>query len=564
MSGRGLTKVASFRSGQRKTFTMWANSKLIAGGHDPIGVENMADEFTDGTVLTYLLEVLTGKEIRGINRKPKFAIQMSQNLAIVWKFMAKEDIELGGINSTDIQGGNEKIVLALLWRYIMKYDLEEDAQDALLEWVQPRTEEHKAVQNFTSSWKDGIAICALFDSMRPGILDMAEITANEGDVEEHLAQAFELFEEHFGVPKMLEVQDLMIAKPDKKSIMTYIAAIKAACARDEAAQEAAKESANEGHKCKGEELFQQGNAKYAQAAADDTSCLEDIVKDAITDFEDSEGTQERYDEIIKESLDKLVDASERYDKAAEKFAAAKDEFSQVDDGACADRVVDCDNKISEVNQHKIELEQELLRRLQEEMKHAKGKKMLQQGNEKLDEAIQMAGGALEEALTEAYEKIVVARNEQERIKICNDAKATMDGQTAIFDSVKENYTEAERLLLDGPLKTEAQQKAIQCDDLKSQLRDTLDSRLAEYMLLNDNEDLTDEDLLAIYHNFSLEIEHMLDNSPGEDAVLSHEKGVARARLDGVSGLLKKLKDKQAAMRGLLHAALDASIDEQGL
>ena len=51
--------------------------------------------------------------------------------------------------------------------------------------------------------------------MRPGILDMAEITANEGDVEEHLAQAFELFEEHFGVPKMLEVRkphdDLMCA-----------------------------------------------------------------------------------------------------------------------------------------------------------------------------------------------------------------------------------------------------------------------------------------------------------------------------------------------------------------
>jgi len=47
----GLEKVSSFRSGQRKTFAMWVNQKLIMGGFAPISVDNLADEFKDGMVL---------------------------------------------------------------------------------------------------------------------------------------------------------------------------------------------------------------------------------------------------------------------------------------------------------------------------------------------------------------------------------------------------------------------------------------------------------------------------------------------------------------------------------
>ena len=66
----------------------------------------------------------------------------------------------------DVVKGNEKIILALLWRYILKYDLDGDdgnarrtssvfelldyysggAQDQLLEWVQPRTEAYYDVR----------------------------------------------------------------------------------------------------------------------------------------------------------------------------------------------------------------------------------------------------------------------------------------------------------------------------------------------------------------------------------------------------------------------------------
>ena len=76
---------------------------------------------------------------------------------------------------------------------------------------------------------------------------------------------------------MLEVEDLMVAKPDKKSVMTYIAAIKNACTADEERRKEESANANSMHYNRGEELYAQGMAKYAKAAADDESHLDDIV-----------------------------------------------------------------------------------------------------------------------------------------------------------------------------------------------------------------------------------------------------------------------------------------------
>ena len=70
----------------------------------------------------------------------------------------------------DVVKGNEKIILALLWLYILKHDLDGDdgnarctssvselldysggAQDQLLEWVQPHTEAYYDVRRESCS-----------------------------------------------------------------------------------------------------------------------------------------------------------------------------------------------------------------------------------------------------------------------------------------------------------------------------------------------------------------------------------------------------------------------------
>jgi len=104
-------------------------------------------------VIAHLLEIMTNKKIRGIDRRPRNPLAISANLSILWAHMKKQEhIELGGINTTgahncrtvnaldadltshlrpclcpfaDISKGNEKIVLSLVWRYIVKYDLDD-------------------------------------------------------------------------------------------------------------------------------------------------------------------------------------------------------------------------------------------------------------------------------------------------------------------------------------------------------------------------------------------------------------------------------------------------------
>jgi len=551
---------------------MWANSKLVAAGHDPISVDNMADSMKDGVVLCNLLEALTGKRIRGVDRKPRNPLQYSANMVALWNFMEKEGIETNGITSRDVMKGNEKIVLALLWKYIMNYDLEdpEGAQDALLEWVQPRTEKYYDVQNFTTSWKNGIAFLALFDSIKPGVIDMDAIKAQEDDVDQiepRLAQAFDLLEEHLGVSKFLEVNDLMVAKPDKKSVMTYVATVRNAAGRHEEAMKKAAADSNAAHMGKGEELFQQGVAKFVQASSDDESHLDDVIADALPELEDCDGTQEEYDRILEESCDKLKQASGRHDDAIEKFKAAKEEFETCDDGTegATEGAEKSASKVTEVESHKRGLEEKLKDRLKDAIKNAKGKRKLHDANEDLEEAITDCGQTLQDALTEAYEKIDKSRNEQQRIDACNEAKDKVRGKTKVFSEVKEGFEEAERLLDDGDDKDEAVVKAEQCDTLADQLLETLQRSLDDALSsVGDQDDLSDGDLLTIYHAFSVEIEGLLEAKEVADPGINREKGMARSRLDDISGLLRKLKSKEAGLRKAMHAALDKELDEQAL
>jgi hypothetical protein len=547
---------------------MWANEKLINNGYDPISVDNMADSFRDGTKITALLQIMTGKKLKGIDWHPKDnSLVVSSNFSILWKFMKNEEmLDLGGINTLDIQKGNEKIVLALLWRYIMKYDLDADdgsAQDQLLEWVQPRTEKYYEVNNFTNSWKNGVAFLALFDSCRPGVVNMDDVDGD--DQEENLARAFDLFEEHLGVSKLLEVNDLMVAKVDKKSVMCYVAMIKNAITKDEELQAQMKHDANAGHCNRGEELFAQGTAKYVQASADDESHLDDIVATAVNKLKDSSGTPEEFATIEAEAKESLLEATTRYDEASGKYMEAKVEFGLVDDGSCADRVIACDEKVKEVEKHKQELEDELKERLRKAIKNERGRKKLQDGHTQLDEAIADAGEVLEEALADAYDKIEKSRNEQQRIQAVAEAEEKVTKATNRFYEVREVYEEAEQLLVDEDLKAEAIDGEQKCLDLANQLLKTLNNKLNDAIAsAGESDDLDDAELLAIYHAFSVEVDALVQNMTVEDPGVQSAKGLARSRLSGITEQLKTMREKQNSLRKVLHAALDAGIDGQGL
>lgn len=130
----------------------------------------------------------------------------------------------------DIIDGNLKLILGMIWTLILRFtiaDINEEglsAKEGLLLWCQRKTQPYPEVdvQDFSFSWSDGLALCALIHAHRPDILDYNRL--DKSDRHGNTRLAFSVAEQHLGIPQLLEVEDLCdSAKPDERSVMTYIA-----------------------------------------------------------------------------------------------------------------------------------------------------------------------------------------------------------------------------------------------------------------------------------------------------------------------------------------------------
>ena len=318
-------------------------------------VPNLPPRLT-GVVIAELLEALTGKKIKGIDHKPKSTLAAGANLNILWRWMKKEDIELGGVNALNIQSGkSERTVLALLWRFIQKYDLVEGDKgmvNTLLEWVKPRTDEHKVVNNFTGNWCDGVAFLALLNSIVPDAVDMASVNAD--NQEKNLQKAFDLFEQKLFVPQMLAVEDLK-GRPDKSQVMTYVQAIKNAAEGYHAAA-AAQATAQNQHKGRGDELFQEAVAKQTKACSDGEDKVVDLVEAFKEEIKECDGKMDTYATLKDKAMHGLDPIGEDFAGSRSLYGQAQDEYQQCDD---KDMMKECDIRSDETVEQLAALKRKL-------------------------------------------------------------------------------------------------------------------------------------------------------------------------------------------------------------
>ncbi|KAM4701646.1 cytospin-B isoform 2-T3 [Discoglossus pictus] len=98
-------------------------------------------------------------------------------------------------------------------------------RNALLKWCQKKTEGYSNIDitNFSSSWSDGLAFCALLHTYLPAHIPYQEL--NSQDKKRNLMLAFQAAES-IGIQPSLELNELMFTdRPDWQSVMQYVAQI---------------------------------------------------------------------------------------------------------------------------------------------------------------------------------------------------------------------------------------------------------------------------------------------------------------------------------------------------
>ncbi|KAF0974880.1 hypothetical protein FDP41_006354 [Naegleria fowleri] len=251
---------------QHVTFTSWVNLHLKKIG---ITLTDLSSGFTDGTNLIHLIDQLTLKHQRSndgqtpqllsprMNTKPKIPVQMMENINRALQRLKNENINLTGITSNEINKGNLKICLALVWRLILFYQfknkkagdendvmespsksrglsLEKEMIGYINSIISEYTEKYKFnVNDISSSWADGKALGAVIDRLLREKFngdieafkaffnyerDVIYTDKSHAEINSHLV---DVANDHLDIPELIH-SNILEKGPEKLSMLTYL------------------------------------------------------------------------------------------------------------------------------------------------------------------------------------------------------------------------------------------------------------------------------------------------------------------------------------------------------
>ncbi|THD24960.1 Spectrin beta [Fasciola hepatica] len=222
---------------QKKTFTKWANTYLRRFG---IEVGDLFIDLRDGKILLKLLEILSGEPMPPPTLG-RMRIHCLENVDKSLYFLSTLNVHLENVGAHDIVDGNARITLGLLWTIILRFQIQDIAistttvdglgarsrlkrysKDALLLWCQMKTAGYPNVdvQNFTTSWRDGLAFNALIHKHRPDLIRFGDLSPHTPL--QNLESAFLVAEKRLGITRLFDPEDIYVEQPDEKSIITYV------------------------------------------------------------------------------------------------------------------------------------------------------------------------------------------------------------------------------------------------------------------------------------------------------------------------------------------------------
>jgi hypothetical protein len=209
---------------QAKTFTRWADKVLSTRMKK---CQSILLDLKTGILLAELIEILAKKPVGKMSEK-KMRVARCENIAKCLTFLQNDHVKLVNIGPDDIEDGNTKITLGLVWTLILRYQFNDGLEEGspkynLLQWVKQQCAPYgigQDLRNFKDGWSDGKVLSALTDSLGE---KFATIDTNHlsGDAYEDTKNAMDKAFSNFDIAKLMDAEDI-VENPDEHSIMTYV------------------------------------------------------------------------------------------------------------------------------------------------------------------------------------------------------------------------------------------------------------------------------------------------------------------------------------------------------
>jgi len=206
---------------QEKVFTRWCNDYLSERG---MMIQDLKTDLKSGLNLINLIEVISGKSLGKYNKHPTINIQKLENIQLCLDYITKvEGIKLVNVGADDINSGNIRIILGLIWTLILRFEIKaggnDDGANDLLRWIQSKIPEYN-ITGFTKDWNDGKAVCALTNAMKPGLISDHK---SAGEPFDKAKKGIDTAYHQLGVDPLIHPEEMIHPKVDRMAMMCYLA-----------------------------------------------------------------------------------------------------------------------------------------------------------------------------------------------------------------------------------------------------------------------------------------------------------------------------------------------------
>lgn len=203
-------------------------SRKVTADYPNVDISNFRNSFNDGLAFSAIIHSIDPQAIDFKSLKPE---NKKENLVKAFEIAEKRFGIPQILNVDDILSGraDERDIIAYDAKFFQKYVDEVGINDEskyskadLLSWVQKMTAGYKNVNvtDFKDSFKDGLALAALINSLDASAIDFDSL--NPQEKLQNLVRALETAELKFGIPQLLNAEDLLSGAADEKDVSAYL------------------------------------------------------------------------------------------------------------------------------------------------------------------------------------------------------------------------------------------------------------------------------------------------------------------------------------------------------